>query len=221
MRLQRRPMEHKAKVASFVPLLMWGSILFLSDHCTPHLNMALWDWFDLSPFRSNKSTSRLMRLRLRVSVCELHFISLPRPQSPTSLVVSISRVDFANIFPRDLWFIATNLSDESALFRCLKPTPMSTLVKAVSELVSDSSLTGKVAEISGENVTWPEAPDYVDEVTKYNLEMFWTLGVAWNSLNNSHKLYRLYHQSTEFYLLHTFFLAFRSCFHLYTSLKSW
>lgn len=75
-------------------------------------------------------------------------------------------------------FIATNLSDEAVLFTTLIPTPMSTLIKAVAELVSDSSLTGQVAEISGENLTWPEAPDYSDEATKFNLEMFWKLGVA-------------------------------------------
>lgn len=57
-------------------------------------------------------------------------------------------------------------------------TPMSTATKAVAQLVRDSSLTGKIAELHGEHVTYAEQPAYVDEDTATNLETFWNLGYA-------------------------------------------
>lgn len=57
-------------------------------------------------------------------------------------------------------------------------TPMETAIKAVEKLVGDVSLTGKVAELHGEHVTFAEPPAYVDENTKRNIEMFWNLGYA-------------------------------------------
>jgi len=60
----------------------------------------------------------------------------------------------------------------------MKLTPMSTLLDTVKEFCLDTRLTGVTAEISGEKATrrWP--PDYVDEITKENMEMFVTLGYA-------------------------------------------
>ena len=55
---------------------------------------------------------------------------------------------------------------------------METAIKAVEKLVGDVSLTGKVAELHGEHVTFAEPPAYVDENTKRNIEMFWNLGYA-------------------------------------------
>lgn len=57
-------------------------------------------------------------------------------------------------------------------------TPMSTATRAVAQLVEDTSLTGKVAELHGEKVTFAEAPAYVDEDTGKNIETFWNLGYA-------------------------------------------
>lgn len=57
-------------------------------------------------------------------------------------------------------------------------TPMSTLTRGVQQLVSDSALTGQVAEIHGDNVTLAQPPAYVDEDTGKNIETFWSLGYA-------------------------------------------
>ena len=57
-------------------------------------------------------------------------------------------------------------------------TPMETAVKAVAHLVGDPSLTGKVAELHGEHVTFAEQPEYVDDDTRANIDTFWKLGYA-------------------------------------------
>lgn len=57
-------------------------------------------------------------------------------------------------------------------------TPMSTATRAVEQFVTDASLTGKVAELHGEHVTFAEPPAYVDEDTGTNIETFWSLGYA-------------------------------------------
>ncbi|GFF24382.1 3-oxoacyl-[acyl-carrier-protein] reductase FabG [Aspergillus udagawae] len=74
--------------------------------------------------------------------------------------------------------IETNIAPDSALFRSMILTPMSTATRAVAQLVNDSSLTGKVLELHGEEVTFAEPPAYVDEDTGTNIEMFWKLGYA-------------------------------------------
>ena len=57
-------------------------------------------------------------------------------------------------------------------------TAMSTATDAVAKLVGDESLTGKIAELHGEHVTFAEPPAYVDEDTEKNIENFWNLGYA-------------------------------------------
>jgi len=57
-------------------------------------------------------------------------------------------------------------------------TPMSTAVKAVEQFVNNSSLSGKIAELHGEHVTFAEPPEYVDQDTKTNIEMFAKVGYA-------------------------------------------
>ncbi|RLL99438.1 hypothetical protein CFD26_102004 [Aspergillus turcosus] len=74
--------------------------------------------------------------------------------------------------------IETNIAPDAALFRAMILTPMSTATRAVALLVGDSSLTGKVVELHGEEVTFAEPPAYVDEDTGTNIEMFWKLGYA-------------------------------------------
>ncbi|PMD46580.1 putative short chain dehydrogenase/reductase [Hyaloscypha variabilis F] len=73
--------------------------------------------------------------------------------------------------------IATGLADDN-LMSSMKLTPMSTLLNTVKEFCMDTSLTGVTAEVSGEKGThrWP--PEYVDEITKENMEMFVKLGYA-------------------------------------------
>lgn len=57
-------------------------------------------------------------------------------------------------------------------------TPMSTLLDALLEFVTNVKLTGVTAEISGENIVYREPPEYVDEATKRNFETFERLGYA-------------------------------------------
>ncbi|BCR89693.1 putative short chain dehydrogenase/reductase [Aspergillus chevalieri] len=74
--------------------------------------------------------------------------------------------------------IETNLAPSSDLFKAMILTPMSTATKAAEQFVDDSSLTGNVAELHGEHVTFAEPPEYVDEDTKTNIETFAKLGYA-------------------------------------------
>lgn len=55
-------------------------------------------------------------------------------------------------------------------------TPVSTAVNAVNEFVTKTDLSGIVAEISGDNFTFRDPPEFVDEDTAKNIEMFWKLG---------------------------------------------
>jgi hypothetical protein len=72
----------------------------------------------------------------------------------------------------------TNIAPDKALFRAMTTTPVDTAVRAVSRFVEDPSLTGKVAELHGENITFAEQKEYADESTRENIEMFWKLGYA-------------------------------------------
>lgn len=74
--------------------------------------------------------------------------------------------------------IETNISSDLDLFKHMITTPMSTATKAVAQFLADPTLTGKVAELHGETVSFAEPPAYVDEDTGTNIEMFWTLGYA-------------------------------------------
>jgi hypothetical protein len=72
----------------------------------------------------------------------------------------------------------TNIAPSSDLFKPMIITPMSTATKAVAQFAADESLTGKIAEVHGEHVTFAEPPPYVDEDTGKNIETFWNLGYA-------------------------------------------
>ncbi|KAJ5557055.1 hypothetical protein N7494_000970 [Penicillium frequentans] len=74
--------------------------------------------------------------------------------------------------------IETNIAPSSDLFKSMVLTPMSTVSKAAAQFVGDESLTGKIAELHGEHVTFAEPPAYVDEDTGKNIETFWNLGYA-------------------------------------------
>lgn len=77
-----------------------------------------------------------------------------------------------------MYVTETNISSDHSLFKSMVLTPMSTATRAVAQLLADPGLTGKIAELHGENVTFAEPPPYVDEDTGRNIEMFWTLGYA-------------------------------------------
>lgn len=72
----------------------------------------------------------------------------------------------------------TNIAPSAELFKSMVLTPMSTAQKAVARFIADPSLTGKVAELHGEHVTFTDPPPYVDEDTGRNIETFWNLGYA-------------------------------------------
>lgn len=55
----------------------------------------------------------------------------------------------------------------------MKLTPMSVAIDAISEFLSNPELMGCTAECSGERFTLREAPEWIDEITKENIEMFW------------------------------------------------
>lgn len=57
-------------------------------------------------------------------------------------------------------------------------TPMSTAVSAVQEFVTNTKLSGVAAEISGDKFTFRTPPDFVDEISKKNLDQFLALGYA-------------------------------------------
>lgn len=57
-------------------------------------------------------------------------------------------------------------------------TPVSTAVNAVEEFIKKQELSGVCAEISGDKFTFRPPPEYVDENTEKNIEMFWKLGYA-------------------------------------------
>lgn len=73
--------------------------------------------------------------------------------------------------------LATNLADTN-LFSSMILTPVSTAVKAVQNFVSKPELSGIIAEISGDDFTFRPHPEYVDAMTKSNLDMFGKLGYA-------------------------------------------
>ncbi|KAJ5706821.1 hypothetical protein N7488_006622 [Penicillium malachiteum] len=74
--------------------------------------------------------------------------------------------------------VETNIASNKDLFKSMVITPMSTVTTAVTQFVEDITLTGKVAELHGESVTFAEPPAYVDEDTGKNIENFWTLRYA-------------------------------------------
>ncbi|KAK3689960.1 hypothetical protein B0T22DRAFT_481142 [Podospora appendiculata] len=74
--------------------------------------------------------------------------------------------------------LATNIAPDKALFKDMIMTPMSTIVKGISELLEDPTLNGQVAEIHGDNVTLRPHHEFVDAASQKNLETFWNLGYA-------------------------------------------
>lgn len=57
-------------------------------------------------------------------------------------------------------------------------TPISVVLEAVKEFVTQPEITGVTAEISGPKFTIRDPPEYVDEITVKNFDTFWSLGYA-------------------------------------------
>lgn len=73
--------------------------------------------------------------------------------------------------------IETGIADDN-LFAHMTITPMSTLINAVQELVTNESLSGVTAEVSGEKFTFRDPVEFVDEISRKNMDAFWALGYA-------------------------------------------
>ncbi|KAF4634320.1 hypothetical protein G7Y89_g3784 [Cudoniella acicularis] len=73
--------------------------------------------------------------------------------------------------------IRTGLAGDHLLSE-MQITPMSTALEAVGEFLAKPELTGRIAEVSGDKFTLREAPEYVDEMTRKNLDTFTALGYA-------------------------------------------
>ncbi|KAJ5754170.1 uncharacterized protein N7511_008323 [Penicillium nucicola] len=99
-------------------------------------------------------------------------IGLVRSLAPS---LAVERIQINALAPA---VIQTNIAPSSALFDSMILTPMSTVTKGVAQFVADPSLTGQVAELHGEHVTFAEPPAYVDEDTGKNIAMFSSLGYA-------------------------------------------
>ena len=72
---------------------------------------------------------------------------------------------------------ATGLADEN-LFSHMMLTPMSVAIDAVRELVTNTSMAGVTAEVSGEKFTIREPPEFVDDFARQNFQSFLNLGYA-------------------------------------------
>ncbi|KAF4980388.1 hypothetical protein FDECE_17897 [Fusarium decemcellulare] len=70
----------------------------------------------------------------------------------------------------------TNIASDKSLFNHMKITPIETLIRAVGDLLSDTTITGAMAELHGDSVTHRPPHEYVDSDTSSNLEKFWELG---------------------------------------------
>lgn len=55
---------------------------------------------------------------------------------------------------------------------------MSTMTRAVTQFITDSSRTGQLAELHGDTITERPPADYADADVAHNNKMFWELGHA-------------------------------------------
>ena len=74
--------------------------------------------------------------------------------------------------------LETNIAPSKDLFKGMRMTPMSTLVKAVDGFVEDSKRSGEVVEVHGDKVSVRENYGFVDEDSEFNVRRFWELGYA-------------------------------------------
>lgn len=67
-------------------------------------------------------------------------------------------------------------------YKSMEMTPMSTVLRGFAKLLEDRTLTGQVAETSGDEVTLRHPPDYVDVITRKNFEKYTEMGIScWES----------------------------------------
>ncbi len=81
--------------------------------------------------------------------------------------------------------LETNIVPSKALFEAMAMTPMATLVRGVDQILTGAgggpevgNVSGAVAEIHGDCVTFRAAHEYADADSARNLETFWSLGYA-------------------------------------------
>ncbi|KAK1753538.1 hypothetical protein QBC47DRAFT_303276 [Echria macrotheca] len=73
--------------------------------------------------------------------------------------------------------LETNISGPNSkeFFSKMVVTPMSTLIRGVADFIADPSVSGQVAEIHGDKVTIRPHHEWVDDGSRRNIEMFWTV----------------------------------------------
>ncbi|RGP72190.1 hypothetical protein FSPOR_2862 [Fusarium sporotrichioides] len=74
--------------------------------------------------------------------------------------------------------LETNIAPDKDLFKHMVITPMSTLIKAVAQFVTEPSRTGQVAELNEETITMRPHVEYANAGAEHNNKMFWKLGYA-------------------------------------------
>ncbi|KAG8667754.1 hypothetical protein FPOAC1_012593 [Fusarium poae] len=74
--------------------------------------------------------------------------------------------------------LETNIAPDKDLFKHMVITPMSTLIKAVEQFVTQPSRTGEVAELNEETITMRPPVEYANAGAEHNNKMFWKLGYA-------------------------------------------
>ncbi|KAK6709495.1 hypothetical protein SNK04_010441 [Fusarium graminearum] len=74
--------------------------------------------------------------------------------------------------------LETNIAPDKELFRFMVITPMSTLIRAVEQFVTDPSRSGQTAELNEEEITLRPHVEYANAGAEHNNKMFWKLGYA-------------------------------------------
>ncbi|KAK1455612.1 hypothetical protein CMEL01_04372 [Colletotrichum melonis] len=72
--------------------------------------------------------------------------------------------------------LVTNIIPDPEMYKHMVVTPMSTLIKGVSQIINDTSLNGKIVEIHDENPTIRDEPyQFVSDGTRHNQEKAWEM----------------------------------------------
>ncbi|CEI41642.1 hypothetical protein FVEN_g3711 [Fusarium venenatum] len=74
--------------------------------------------------------------------------------------------------------LETNIAPDKDLFKHMVITPMSTLIRAVQQFVTEPSRTGQVAELNEDTITMRPPVEYANAGAEHNNRMFWKLGYA-------------------------------------------
>ncbi|KAL3484549.1 short chain dehydrogenase/reductase [Aspergillus germanicus] len=94
--------------------------------------------------------------------------SLARPLAKEDLQIQINAIAPGPV--------KTALSRGSTYYDMLAVTPMETLLRATATFIKDPSLSGQIAELHKESITYQDAPPFQHDETRQNIETFWKFG---------------------------------------------